>query len=142
MKFSPLSDRKERPMRKLPIMTAMMGFILVLVSPLAFSVDVVININENGRCTFIDPENPTSTIVIDSPDSIKLVTKWGARILKATCEDEEVVTSGKAVVFEDYYDSKCRIQALGDTHDDGSYKQTSNKNGSKLTCEKRLPGGF
>ena len=131
-------------MRKLPIMTAMMGFILVLVSPLAFSVDVSISVNgDDVLCKFIDPENPTTTIDIQSPDSAKLVTKWGTRILKAICQDEEVVTSGKAVVFEDYYDSTCRIKlGLAAINYEGSYKQTSNKNGSKLTCEANLPGGF
>ena len=128
-------------MRKLPISTVMMGFILALVSPLAFSVDVSINANGEGRCIFLDPDDPNMKIEVVSPDRVKVLLKKGRAT--ATCQDKDVATinGGKPIVFEGYGRS-CRIIYGLAGFASGSYEQVSSKNGSTLTCVEAEPQGF
>ena len=128
-------------MRKLPIMTAMMGFILVLVSPLALSTEVLIDERGDGRCIFVDPDDPNMKIEVLSPDRAKVVLKKGRA--KATCQDKEVATinGGKPIVFEGYGRS-CRIIYGLAGFASGSYEQVSSNKGSTLTCLEAEPHGF
>lgn len=127
-------------MRKLVIMKATMGVMLVLISPVIFG-GVMIDAVGN-KCIFLDTNGEQVTIT--NPDKIKVVQRRG-NPPRATCQDaDEAVTSdgGRPVFFEGGWQSinNCAIYD-GSGFTSADYKQKTDKNGTTLNCQGVEPPG-
>lgn len=127
-------------MRKLSILTLIMGSTLVFISQIAFSGPLVINAEEN-TCIFLDTDGITS-VTVSPPDKIKLVQR-GKKPPLGTCKDASITTGGDRPVFFDgtaFTVNSCTIYD-GSGFTSADYTQKIDKKGTTLTCHGVEPPG-
>jgi hypothetical protein len=134
---------KEGTMRKLSILTATIGSVLVLIPHLALPFPVKIDATNNS-CTFLDNEGLLVTV---TPAKLKVVQR-GGNSSNASCEDatEEAgltTDGGKPITCEGGgYQCNCTIRIFVDGEPTvycATMKEKIDKNGATMTCEAYKP---